>query len=416
MTVASSTQYRSGGRAMKVIVNAEIETVTVGRISRGAIVFDETGIKAVGKSVDIPDGAAVIDAQGRLVTPGIIEAHSHAGLYEDGFPKDGDYNEMTDPITPHLQAIDGFKPSDIGTLEAAAAGVTTMYISQGSANVICGIGAVVKTWGTSFNDQVVNPAAGMKMALGENPKRAYGSKDKTPSTRMGVAALLRKTFTDAVNYQEKKAYYSDKGGDKEPQARDLKLEAVCRVLSGELRVRCHAHRAIDMLTFIRIADEFGFTYSFEHATECVQVMEELRRRNIPVVIGPGLCSRSKVEVFHRAFKSAVKAVQAGLTVAITSDHHVSPMKYLPVYAALTVREGLSSSDALKTLTINPAKILGVDDRLGSIEVGKDADLVIWSGDPLDARSSAEKVFIRGRALPESLMTGDLRPGEEVWVS
>jgi len=400
---------------MKAIVNAEIETITNGRISRGAIVFDETGIKAVGKDVGIPEDATVIDARGRIVTPGLIEAHSHAGLYEDGFPNDGDYNETTDPITPHLQAIDGFKPSDVGTLEAAAAGVTTMYITQGSANVICGIGAVVKTWGTSFSDQIVNPAAGMKMALGENPKRVYGSKDKTPSTRMGVAALLRKTLVDAVNYQEKKAYYSEKRGDKEPFARDLKLEAVCRVLSGELRVRCHAHRAIDMLTFMRIADEFGFKYSFEHATECVQVMDELKRRDVPVVIGPGLCSKSKVEVFHKTFKSVVRAVEAGLTVAITSDHHVSPMKYLPVYAALAVREGLSSSDALKTITINPAKILGVDDRLGSIEVGKDADLVIWSGDPLDARSRAEKVFVRGRELPERLMAGDLRPGEEVWV-
>ncbi|HOB91810.1 MAG: amidohydrolase [Bacillota bacterium] len=401
---------------MKAILNAEIETITNGRISRGAIVFDETGIKAVGKSVDIPEGAEVIDAQGRIVTPGIIEAHSHAGLYEDGFPTDGDYNEMTDPITPHLQAIDGFKPSDVGTLEAAAAGVTTMYISQGSANVICGIGAVVKTWGTSFDDQIVNPAAGMKMALGENPKRVYGSKDKTPSTRMGVAALLRKTLADAVNYQEKKAYYSEKGKDKEPLARDLKLEAICRVLSGELPVRCHAHRAIDMLTFMRIADEFGLKYCFEHATECVQVMEELKRRDIPVVIGPAMSSRSKVEVFHRTFRSVVKAVEAGLTVAITSDHHVTPMKYLPVYAALAVREGLSSSDALKILTINPAKILGVDDRLGSIEVGKDADLVIWSSDPLDARSRAEKVFIRGRSLPDALMKSDLRPGEEVWMS
>ena len=188
------------------------------------------------------------------------------------------------------------------------------------------------------------------------------------------------------------------------------------MLSGELPVRCHAHRAIDMLTFMRIADEFGLKYCFEHATECVQVMEELKRRDIPVVIGPAMSSRSKVEVFHRTFRSVVKAVEAGLTVAITSDHHVTPMKYLPVYAALAVREGLSSSDALKILTINPAKILGVDDRLGSIEVGKDADLVIWSSDPLDARSRAEKVFIRGRSLPDALMKSDLRPGEEVWMS
>ena len=189
---------------MKAIVNAQIETITRGRICDGAVVFDESGIKAVGKAVSIPEGAVIIDAQGKVVTPGLIEAHSHAGLYEDGFPADGDYNEVTDPITPHLQAVDGFKPGDTGTLEAAASGVTAMYISQGSANVICGIGAVVKTWGISFGDQVVNSAAGMKMALGENPKRVYGTKDKTPSTRMGVAALLRKTLTEARNYQAKR--------------------------------------------------------------------------------------------------------------------------------------------------------------------------------------------------------------------
>lgn len=399
---------------MKAIVNAQVETITNGRIPGGTVVFDEGGIKAVGKAVSIPEGAEIIDVQGKAVTPGIIEAHSHAGLYEDGFPADGDYNEMTDPITPHLQAIDGFKPGDTGTLEAAASGVTTMYISQGSANVICGIGAVVKTWGTSFDDQVVNAAAGMKMALGENPKRVYGTKDKTPSTRMGVAALLRKTLMEARNYQEKKAFYSRKSDEKEPFATDLKLEAVGRLLNGEIRARCHAHRAIDMLTFMRIADEFGFKYCFEHATECVQILHELKRRDVPVVIGPTVGSKSKVEVFHKTFRSVAKAVEAGLTVAITSDHHVTPMKYLPVYAALAIREGLSSEDALKVLTINPAKILGVDDRLGSIEAGKDADLVVWSGDPLDARSRAEQVFIKGRALPEDLMTGNLLPGFEPW--
>ena len=169
-----------------------------------------------------------------------------------------------------------------------------------------------------------------------------------------------------------------------------------------------------MLTFMRIADEFGFKYSFEHATECVQILDELKRRDIPVVIGPTVGSRSKVEVFHKTFRSVAKAVEAGLTVAITSDHHVTPMKYLPVYAALAVREGLSPDDALKTLTINPAKILGVEDRLGSIEEGKDADLVVWSGDPLDARNRAERVFIKGRELPQDLMAGDLLPGFEPW--
>jgi len=384
---------------MFALTHAEIETITKGRISRGTVVVKEGKIASVGKRVRIPEGAEVIDVEGRRVTPGLIEPHSHAGLSEEGFPGDADYNEATDPVTPHLLAIDGFKPTDLAMLEAAEAGVTTMYLTQGSANVFCGIGAVVKTWGTSFYDQVMNPAAGMKMAMGENPKRVYGSKGQTPATRMGVSSVFRKTFTDAANYVEKRQVHARKRKkDKEPFERDLKLEAVARLLAGEFPARCHAHRSIDMLTFMRIAEEFNYRYVFEHATEAIDILDELAQRQIPVVIGPSMIGRPKVELHHKTFKTVVAAVEAGLTVAITSDHGVTPMKNLPVYAALAMREGLSEEDALKAMTINPAKILSVDDRLGSIERGKDADLVVWSGDPLDVRSKPEAVFIRGRQV------------------
>jgi imidazolonepropionase-like amidohydrolase len=272
-----------------------------------------------------------------------------------------------------------------------------MYLTQGSANVFCGIGAVVKTWGPSFYEQVVETTAGMKMAMGENPKRVYGGKGKTPSTRMGVSALMRKTFTDAQNYVAKKrAHAKKKGKAKEPFATDLKLEAVARLLAREFPARCHAHRAIDMLTFMRIADEFKFRYSFEHATEAIDILDELKKRDVPVVVGPSMGGRGKVELLNKSFSTVARTVEAGLTVAITSDHGVTPMKNLPVYAALAVREGLSNEDALKVMTINPAKILGLEKRLGSIEKGKEADLVVWEGDPLDVRTKPERVYIAGR--------------------
>jgi imidazolonepropionase-like amidohydrolase len=387
---------------MLAFTNADIETITRGRIANGTVLIRDGKIASVGKSVRIPKRAEVFDLGGRLLTPGLIDAHSHAGMVEDGFPGDGDINETTDPITPHMLAIDGFKPTDLGMLEAAEAGVTTMYLTQGSANVIGGIGAVVKTWGTSFDDQVINPAAGMKMATGENPKRLYGTKGNQPGTRMAIAALLRKTFTDARNYAAKKrAHARKRSRTKGPFATDLKLEAVCRLLKGEFPARCHSHRAIDMLTFMRIAEEYKFRYVFEHATEAIDILEELVAADIPLVIGPSMTVRSKVELHHKTFETIVRAVAVGLTVAVTADHYVTPMKNLPVYAALAVREGLSEADAMKVMTINPATILGLRKRLGSLERGKEADLVVWNGDPLDVRSRPDAVYIRGRLVDTS---------------
>ena len=384
---------------MFAIINAEIETITKGRISKGTILVEGGKIRFVGRNVRIPKGAEVVDAGGRTVTPGLIEAHSHAGITEDGFLADGDVNESTDPVTPHLLAIDGFKPTDLAMLEAAESGVTTMYLTPGSANCFGGIGAIVKTWGESFYDQVVSTAAGMKMAMGENPKRTYGGKGQSPSTRMGIAAVIRKAFSEAQNYiAKKKAHAKKHKKDKEPFATDLKLEAIARLLAGEFPARCHAHRAIDMLTFMRIADEFKFRFTFEHATEANDILDELVKRKVAIVVGPTFLGRSKTELLHKTFATVAKAVKAGLTVAITSDHNVTPMRYLPVFAALAMREGLSAADALKTMTIHPATILGVSRRLGSIEPGKEADLVIWNGDPLDVRSKPEKVYIRGRLV------------------
>lgn len=384
---------------MHALINARIYTITKGVIEKGTILFDKGIITAVGTKVKIPENAEVIDVKGKIVTPGLIDAHTHAGMAEDGFYQDGDYNEVSDPVTPQLMAIDGFKASDHSLWEAAESGVTTVFVTPGSANVFCGMGAIVKTWGDRLEDYIVKPAAGLKMAMGENPKRVYGSKGKAPTTRMGIGSLMRETFTGAKNYLAKKAANQKKKGEKAaPFDIDLKWEAVGKLLNHEIPARCHAHRSIDMLTFMRIADEFNIDFIFEHATEAIDILDELKKRNIPIIIGPTLGARGKIETIHKSFAHVAKAVGKGLLVAITADHSVVPLRYLTVYASLAVREGLSEEDALKVITINPAKILGIEDKLGSLEKGKQADIVVWSGDPLDTRSKPDMVFIGGRKI------------------
>jgi len=384
---------------MLAIVNADIDPVTKPRIPRGTVLVKDGRIAAVGKGVKVPRSAERIDAAGRLLTPGFIDAHTHAGLSEDGMPGDGDVNERTDPVTPQVRAVDAFRPTDAALLEAAQSGVTAAFITPGSANVICGMGSVVKTLAPSIARQIVKLDAGLKCATGENPKRVYGSQHKMPCTRMGTAAVMRAALTKARLYVGKKrAHARKKGKTKDPFEIDLGLETLARLLAGEYPARCHAHRSIDMLTAIRISEEFGHRLVFEHATECCDILGELAARKVPVVIGPTFGSRVKVELQQKSFASVAAAVEAGLTVAITADTDVTPLRYLNVYAALAIREGLDPRDALRCLTINPATICGVADRLGSIERGKDADLALWEGDPFDARTRTAAVWISGEPV------------------
>jgi imidazolonepropionase-like amidohydrolase len=398
------------------LVGVDIETVTKGMIKGGTVVVRNGKIAAVGKKVAIPKGVKKINAKGKTVTPGFIDCHSHAGLAEDGFDHDADVNECSDPITPHLLAMDGFKPSDRALPEIAAAGVTTLWVTVGSGNLFGGIGAVVKSAAPSFDQQIVLPEHGMKMALGENPKRVYGGgprgKGGSPQTRMGIAAMFRKAFAEADLYKRKKDAHAKKAaieaakkpkkGEKklppEPFTPDPKMEAICRLMAGDLVGRCHAHRSVDMLAFMRIADNYKFRYCFEHATEAIDCLDELVKRKIPVIIGPTMHGRMKLELFNRTPETVVRCIEAGLVTAITTDHFVIPGERLPVLAAIAMREGLSREDALKVMTINPAKILGLDKRLGSIERGKEADLVVWDGDPLDIRNKPTDVYIAGRRV------------------
>lgn len=379
------------------ITNARIVTITQGVIEKGHVLIEDGKIRGVGQNLGIPAEAEVIDAGGKVLMPGLIDAHSHAGIHEEGVGVEGwDFNEMTDPATPWLRAIDGINPEDEGLRDAAANGVTALCVVPGSANVLGGEGVVIHTYGHIVDEMVITPSAGLKVAFGENPKRVYKEQKKMPTTRMGIAAVLRENLVRAAEYM-KKLEKGEGDPDKAPD-RDLRLETLVRVLRREIPLRAHAHRADDIMTALRIADEFGVRIVIEHATEGHKVAEELVRRGVPAIVGPTLTTRTKVELRERTFATPAIMAKAGVQIALTLDHPVIPVMYLPLAAALAVRAGLPEIEALKAITINPAKILGIDDRFGSIEVGKDADLAIWSGDPLDIRSRVEKTLIGGKVV------------------
>ena len=384
---------------MLAITNVRILTVTQGTIDGGTVLIDGNKIEAVGRGVAVPQGAKVIDGTDKVLTPGLIDAHSHAGLDEEGFGFEGwDYNEATDPATPWLRAIDGINPVEMGLRDAAANGITTVCVVPGSANVLGGEGIVIHTYGSIVDEMVVSRDAGLKVAFGENPKRVYQGQKKMPTTRMGTAAILRENLVRAMNYMTKMEK-NQKDPDK-PLERDLRMEALVRVLRREIPLRAHAHRADDIMTALRIADEFQVRVVIEHATEGHKIAQQLSTRGVPAVVGPTLSSRSKVELQELSFNTPAILTKAGVKVAFTLDHPVIPVKYLPVVAALAVKAGLPEAEAWKAMTINPAEILGLSQKIGSIEAGKEADLVLWSGDPLDIRSQAEVTIIAGQIVAE----------------
>ena len=367
-------------------------------------------IVAVGEEVEIPEDAQIYDATGKVVMPGLIDAHCHVGIFPDGIGWEySDGNEMTDPITPHLRALDAVHPEDPAFKDLVTAGVTTVLTGPGSANLIGGQWVCLKTAPkASVEQMVLLEPAGMKMALGENPKRVYGEQKKLPSTRMGNAAALRAALVDAQNYLEKwRRYEADlaqyeakaEAGDADAESpklpeRDLKLDALGKVLRREMRARVHAHRADDMLTAIRIAEEFELDLTLEHATEGYKIADILAAKGIPVTAGPILFSREKYELKDMTPKNPGALTSAGVKVAIQTDE-TSATKYLAINAALAVREGMPEEAALRAITINAAEIIGVADRVGSLEVGKDADIVVFDGHPFDYRTVPELVLVDG---------------------
>jgi len=385
---------------MLAIKGGKIITVTKGVIEEGVILIKSGKIWNIGKNVKVPEEAKIIDAAGKVVIPGIIDAHCHIGICEENIGWAGeDGNEITDPVTPHLRVIDAIKANadEGGLRKALETGITTVQILPGSANVIGGLGAVIKTAPKeNSEDMIVRNPSGLKIAFGENPKRVYGlEQKKMPQTRMAIAALLREWLTKGQNYIQQKAMAEKDNKPFKAPEKDLKLEAMKQVLKREIPLRAHAHRADDMITAIRIAEEFNVDLSLEHSTEGHRITNVLFEKKIPVVWGPCLIPRGKWEVRELSFETPKILWKKGIKFAIMSDGLGQAVSFLPINAMMAVKHGLSKEEAIKAITINPAEILGVSDKVGSLEPGKDADIVIMNGDPFDIMSKVEKVIING---------------------
>lgn len=386
---------------MLVLKNAKLFTMNEndpnGRCYVGDITVENGKIVSVGK-VHVAEDAEVIELSGLTVIPGIIDAHCHIGMFEDGMGFEGDDgNEMSSPSTPEVRAIDAINPFDKCFEEAMRGGVTTCVTGPGSANVVGGQFAAVKTNGRDVEDMLLRFPVGMKAAFGENPKRVYESR-KAIFTRMQIAATLRTTLTKATEY-EKKLRLAGDDESKKPE-RDLAMEAMLPVIRRELPLKIHAHRADDILTALRIAREFNIRVTLDHCTEGYMIPELLKKgiedTGAGVIIGPLLSDRSKIELRNQSYSAPRVLYENGIEFAMMTDHPVIPEQYLPICAGLAVREGLPEYEALKSITINAAKITGLDDRIGSIEPGKDADIAVFNGDPLEVKTRCVMTIINGR--------------------
>lgn len=339
-----------------------------------------------------------IDVGGCIVMPGFLEAHCHVGITEEQKGMEGDdCNEGTNPITPQLRGLDAINPMDAGFQNAMEAGITGLMIGPGSANVVGGQFAFVKTHGRSIDEMVVKEPAAMKVAFGENPKNNYGTEGNSPSTRMAIAAMLRQELTKAMAYAQKRKASE---ADNKPFADgiDFCLEPWIPVLNGDIPIKAHVHRADDILTAIRIGKEFHLRMTLDHCSEGHLILDEIQKSGYSAIVGPAMTSRNKIEVKYVDFKTPGELQKAGVTVAITTDHPVTLIQYLPICAGMAVKKGMDYMEALKAITINPAKICGVDDRLGSLVAGKDADLAVFNGDPLAVATDAVYTIINGQVV------------------
>ncbi|QFY11679.1 amidohydrolase family protein [Nonomuraea phyllanthi] len=365
-------------------------------IDGGTVLVENGKIVAVGRDVAVPDDATVVDAAGGWVLPGFVEAHGHLGVHEEAEGWAGqDTNEMTDPNGARLRALDAINPADLAFADALSGGVTTAVIKPGSGNPIGGQTVAIKCWGRTVDEMLLKEPASVKSALGENPKRVYGDQKKLPSTRQGVAAVIRDAFMKAQDYRARRAAAA---AEDKPFDRDATMEILTQVLDGDLPWCQHTHRADDIATALRLADEFGYRLIINHGTEGHLLADALAARNVPVIIGPLFTTRSKVELRQRSLRNPGILARAGVELAITTDHPVVPIHFLVHQATLAVKEGMDPAEALRSITLNPARIMGVDDRVGALKPGLDADVVIWSGDPLDVMSRALRVFVDGREV------------------
>lgn len=379
------------------IYNAFINTMDNEILDNGYIKIEDGKITAVSKGKPSDLTERDIDAQGMTMFPGFIDAHTHLGIIEDGIGFEGDdSNEETDPVTPHLRAMDGINPLDKCFEEAIEAGITTVLSSPGSANTICGEIAAIKTYGKRIDDMVIKTVA-MKFALGENPKTVYNDKDETPITRMATVALIREALYKAKKYADgiEKANNDD---EIDPPEYDMKCEALLPLLRKEVTAHFHCHRADDIFTALRICKEFDINCVLVHATEGHRIADILGKENVNAIVGPIICDRSKPEMKFLNTKNAGILSQNGVKIALCTDHPVIPVQYLAMSGAVAVKNGLDRQKALEAMTISSAEICGIADRVGSITVGKDADICLFNGDPLNVMVSPELVMINGEVV------------------
>lgn len=375
---------------MKVLINALLMQVEKKEIQLSNIYFKDgiiTDITLANEGIK-NEVKEIIDAKGLYVTPGLIDAHTHLGLKGDSQGFEGtDHNERNDPLTPEMRAIDAINPQDITFKEALDAGITTVGTGPGSANVVCGQFACIKTFGSSIDKMILKFPMAMKIAFGENAKTNYNSKNKTPVTRMGIASLLRELLRETVEYKNN------------PNRKfNAKLEAMLPVINKEIPLKAHAHRADDILTAIRIAKEFNVDLTLEHCTSITEILDEIANENYPLMVGPTFGARTKIELKEKSFKNVAKLSNFGKDFAIITDAPVIPLEYLPLCAGLAIDSGMDEWRALQSITINPAKYMGVEKRVGSIEVGKDADIVIWKNKPMVTVTSPKTVILDGNIV------------------
>jgi imidazolonepropionase-like amidohydrolase len=365
----------------------------------GVVLAHDGVIAAVGRraDVDVPHDARVIDATGRWVLPGFVDAHTHLGVHEDGEGSAGaDGSELSDPDMSAVRAIDAVNIDDRAFRDALRGGVTTTVIKPGSGNPIGGTSVAIKTWGRrTVDEQVVKHPVSVKSALGENPKTTWGDRGRLPRTRMGVALVIRRALLAAQEYAARRAAAETSG---EPFSRDLGKEALASALTGELAWDQHVHRHDDIATALRLADEFDLRIVLNHGTEGHRLAAELAARDVPVIFGPVLSSRGKVEAREASIDNLVVLARAGVRVALCTDHPVVPIDALALQAAVAHRAGLTWEEAIGSISSSAAAIAGLDARVGALEPGRDADVVVWSGDPLETASVVECVYIEGREM------------------
>lgn len=389
-----------------VIINAVLHPMQRATIEAGFLRIAGGKIQALGAMADyVPrDGEQVLDAAGCVLTPGLVDVHSHLGMIENALGFEGDdVNEITDPCTPHLRAIDGVNPLDRCFAEALAAGVTTVVTSPGSANPVGGQAAAIKTWGRRIDDMILKAPAAMKFALGENPKSCYNDRDEAPVTRMATAAIIREALFKAREYLQKQTRAAADPDVDAPEF-DMKCEALVPVLRRQVQAHFHAHRADDIFTAVRIAREFGLDYVIVHGTEAHLVADLLAQEGARVITGPSLGDRGKPELANLSFATPGVLNRAGVLCSICTDHPETPLPYLPLCAALAVKSGMAEEEALRAITWYPARIAGLDGRVGSLAPGLDADLVLWSESPLHLSAAVRAVMVAG----EWVVGGDTR--------